>query len=126
MVPGDYVCFPAGTRVGHCFENPYDEPCRLLAIGGRDDGEIAGYPDSGKMKLRALGVIVPMAEHSLDYWEGERPDEVLGASGARVDDAAHRASGARTGSRVGGSVIAGIAETCAVADGFVDGASAGA
>ncbi len=77
MGAGDYVCFPAGTRVGHCFENPYDEPCRLLAIGGRDDGEIAGYPDSGKMKLRGLGLIVPLVERSLDYWKGERTGDAL-------------------------------------------------
>jgi len=29
------------------------------------------------MKLRALGKIVPFAEDSLDYWQGERPDESL-------------------------------------------------
>ena len=71
MGPMDYVCFPAGTRVAHCFENPFDEPCRILAIGTRDPDEIAVYPDSRKMKLRALGLIVPLSETSLDYWEGE-------------------------------------------------------
>src|SRR5690606_25232111 len=77
MKPGDYVCFPAGTRVAHCFENPFDEPCRLLIIGTRRDDEIAVYPDSGKMKLRALDKIVPYGEETLDYWQGERPDEPL-------------------------------------------------
>ena len=77
MKPGDYVCFPAGTRVAHCFENPFDEPCRLLIIGTRRDDEIAVYPDSGKMKLRALDKIVPYGEATLDYWQGERPDEPL-------------------------------------------------
>src|SRR5262245_51721464 len=66
----DYVCFPAGTRVAHCFENPFDQPCRLLAIGTRCQDEIAVYPDSGKMKLRALATILPWSEESLDYWEG--------------------------------------------------------
>ena len=77
MAAGDYVCFPAGTGIGHCFENPYESACRLLAIGSRDRQEIAVYPDSGKMKLRALNVIVPYAEDSLDYWLGERADQVL-------------------------------------------------
>lgn len=77
MKADDYVCFPANTGVAHCFENPFDEPCRLLVIGTRCDDEIAVYPDSGKMKLRALGVIVPHGGPSLDYWQGERPHEPL-------------------------------------------------
>lgn len=79
MEAGDYVCFPAGTGVGHCFENIFETPCRLLAIGARLDHEIAVYPESGKMKLRALGRIVAYAspDESLDYWAEERPDEVL-------------------------------------------------
>lgn len=77
MGPGDYVCFPAGTRVGHCFENPHAQPCRLLAIGGRDPAEIAVYPDSGKAKLRALGTIVPWPVDGLDYWDGEQPARAL-------------------------------------------------
>lgn len=77
MGPGDYVGFPAGTGVAHAFENPFDEPCRLVAVGSKDPDEIAVYPDSGKMKLRALGQIVPLPENSLDYWQGERPDEPI-------------------------------------------------
>lgn len=77
MKEGDYVCFPAGTGVAHCFENPFDAPCRLITIGTRDPDEIAVYPDSGKMKLRALDRIVPFTEETLDYWTGERPDEPL-------------------------------------------------
>lgn len=77
MSTGDYVCFPAGTRIAHAFENPYDEPCRVMAIGSRLPDEIAVYPDSGKMKIRALGKIVPLPEASLDYWDGESPDVPL-------------------------------------------------
>jgi uncharacterized cupin superfamily protein len=77
--PGDYVCFPANDRVAHAFENPFAEPCRLLAIGTRDPAEIAVYPESKKLKLRALGVIVPLTETSLDYWAGERTTEPLPA-----------------------------------------------
>ncbi len=77
MGAGDYVCFPPATRVAHCFENPYDEPCRLLAIGSRVPDEIAVYPDSRKMKLRALGMIVPLPDEGLDYWHGEPAHEAL-------------------------------------------------
>jgi uncharacterized cupin superfamily protein len=77
MDPGDYVCFPAGTGVAHCFENPFAEPCLVLAIGTRDPDEIAVYPDSGKLMLRALRSIVPLPERSLDYWQGEPIDEPL-------------------------------------------------
>lgn len=82
MAAGDYVCFPAGTGIGHCFENPYSADCRLLAIGNRHPQEIAVYPDSNKMKLRALGMIVPYPETSMDYWSDERPDEALPAAPA--------------------------------------------
>lgn len=92
MGPGDYVCFPAGTRVAHCFENPYDEPCKLLAIGSRIADEVAVYPESQKMKLRALGLIVPLPDATLDYWQGERPDEPLpGTAAARERAAAEQA-----------------------------------
>lgn len=81
MGPGDYVCFPAGTRVAHCFENPHDEPCRIMAIGSRLADEIAVYPDSKKVKLRALGIIVPLPERTLDYWHGESADVPLAQTG---------------------------------------------
>jgi uncharacterized cupin superfamily protein len=87
MGPGDYVCFPAGTRVAHAFENPHDEPCRLLAIGTRIADEIAVYPESNKMKLRALDAIVPWPPTSLDYWHDESTDLPLGTS---RDDEARR------------------------------------
>ena len=77
MKPGDYVCFPAGERVAHCFENPHDAPCRVVAIGARRSDEIAVYPDSGKMKLRALHLIVPFDDESLDYWQGEAVEQPI-------------------------------------------------
>lgn len=76
MCAGDYVCFPAGTRVAHAFENPFPTPCRILAIGARDDNEVAVYPDSGKAKLRGLGLILPVPEEGLDYWQDEPTDPV--------------------------------------------------
>ncbi len=77
MGPGDYVCFPAGTGVAHCFENPFAEPCLVLAIGTREPNEVAVYPDSGKVMLRSLRTIVALPERSLDYWQGERTEEPL-------------------------------------------------
>ena len=78
MEPGDYVCFPAGTRVGHAFENPFAEACQLMAIGTRDADEIAVYPDSGKAKLRALGHILRYPSDTLDYWDDELVDVPIG------------------------------------------------
>lgn len=75
--PSDYVCFPAGTKVAHCFENPFAEPCLVLAIGTRDPNEVCVYPDSGKALVHALRAILPLPEQSLDYWHGERSDEAL-------------------------------------------------
>jgi uncharacterized cupin superfamily protein len=75
--PSDYVCFPAGTGVAHCFENLFEEPCLLLAIGTRDAHENVVYPDSGKVLAKALNAILPLPEQSLDYWHGERTDEPL-------------------------------------------------
>jgi uncharacterized cupin superfamily protein len=107
-----YVCFPAGTRVAHSFENPYDAPCTVLAIGNRDADEIAVYPDSGKAKLRALDRIVPWPPapdgDGLDYWQGEAtsvplvpaqsPEAIAAARKAEVEAAkaaADRAEAAR-------------------------------
>ncbi len=90
MGPGDYVCFPANTGIAHAFENPFAEPCRLLAIGNRDPDEIAVYPDSGKMKLRALDRIVPLPAQGLDYWNGEATEVELGD--AAGDDPRARAA----------------------------------
>lgn len=77
MGPSDYVCFPAGTGVAHCFENPFEEPCLLLTIGTRDPNDVCVYPDSGKALVHALRAILPLPEQSLGYWHGERPDEPL-------------------------------------------------
>jgi len=92
MSTGDYVCFPAGTRVAHGFENPYDEPCRVMAIGSRLADEIAVYPDSRKLKIRAMGLIVPLPEQTLDYWHGEAEQMPLpGSAAARERESAEQA-----------------------------------
>jgi uncharacterized cupin superfamily protein len=73
MKPGDYVCFPAGQRVGHSFMNSGATPCRYLMIGERNPGDVCVYPDSKKVAVSAL-----RTEHDIfdmraekRYWDGE-------------------------------------------------------
>ena len=54
MKAGDYVCFPAGQKVGHSFLNSGAGPCSYLMIGERSANEVCVYPDSNKMEVRAL------------------------------------------------------------------------
>ena len=44
MKPGDYVCFPAGQKVGHSFMNSGAGPCSYLMIGERNPNEVCVYP----------------------------------------------------------------------------------
>src|SRR5262245_7033024 len=45
MRAGDYVCFPAGQRAGHCLLNDGDSPCRYVIVGEHNPNEIAVYTD---------------------------------------------------------------------------------
>ena len=76
---GDYVGFPAGQRAGHCLVNESDAPFRFIMIGDNQRNEICVYPDSNKVAVRALGIILRDAER-LDYWDGERTDEPIKGS----------------------------------------------
>jgi uncharacterized cupin superfamily protein len=68
---GDYACFPAGERIGHCFENAGDAPCRYIMIGERKpDREVCVYPDSNKAAIDALGVVLDLGA-TKGYWDGE-------------------------------------------------------
>jgi uncharacterized cupin superfamily protein len=73
MKEGDYVCFPAGQRAGHCMINNGSETCRFLVVGERNQNEICIYTDSNKVMVRALGLrrIFDMAADK-DYWDGEK------------------------------------------------------
>jgi uncharacterized cupin superfamily protein len=79
MKAGDYVCFPAGTGVGHATLNPFPEPCRMIVAGTprADPLEVVVYPDSGKVMLRALRKLIPWPQDGLDYNHGEKADEPL-------------------------------------------------
>ena len=55
MQAGDYVCFPAGQKAGHCLVNEGVAPCRYVIVGERNPNEVAVYTDSNKVLVRALG-----------------------------------------------------------------------
>jgi len=70
MRPGDYVCFPAGQKLGHSFKNSGAGPCSYLMIGERNPNDVCVYPDSNKVAVTALGAIFDMSAVKR-YWDGE-------------------------------------------------------
>jgi uncharacterized cupin superfamily protein len=74
MKPGDYVCFPAGLKVGHSFLNSGSGPCRYLMIGERNPNDVCVYPDSNKMAVAALRTQQAIFDMSgvRRYWDGEQ------------------------------------------------------
>jgi uncharacterized cupin superfamily protein len=72
---GDYVCFPAGQRAGHCLINDQAVPFRFIMIGDREPNEVCVYPDSGKLMVYALDRAVLRDGERVDYWEGEDTDK---------------------------------------------------
>ena len=72
MKAGDYVCFPAGQKAGHCLINDSGAPCRYVIVGERNPNEVAVYTDSNKVLVRALGrrAIFDLAARR-GYWDGE-------------------------------------------------------
>jgi len=72
MQAGDYVCFPAGQKAGHCLINDSDAPCRYVIIGERKRDEVCVYPDSNKVLVRSLGRRALFDMGGLrSYWDGE-------------------------------------------------------
>lgn len=72
MKAGDYVCFPAGQKAGHCLINNSGAICRYVIVGERNPNEVVVYIDSGKVLVRALGrrAIFDLAA-TRGYWDGE-------------------------------------------------------
>jgi uncharacterized cupin superfamily protein len=68
---GDYACFPAAQRAGHCIVNEGDTACRLLVIGERSPDDVAVYTDTAKVMVRALREIYDRRA-TRAYWEGEQ------------------------------------------------------
>jgi uncharacterized cupin superfamily protein len=69
LVSGDCVSCPAGTGVAHQIANPYEVDLVYLAIGPHDPHEVCGYPDSGKVMVRALKTVGRLER--TDYMTGE-------------------------------------------------------
>lgn len=72
---GDYVCFPAGERAGHCLVNESDTPFRFIIIGDYEPDDVCVYPDSNKVMVRNLDRAIFRNGDRLDYWDGEKKDE---------------------------------------------------
>lgn len=72
MRAGDYVCFPAGLKAGHCLVNDSGAACRYVIAGENNPDEVVVYTDSRKLLVRALGrrAIFDMAA-TRGYWDGE-------------------------------------------------------
>jgi uncharacterized cupin superfamily protein len=66
--PGSVVSRPAGTRIAHQFIGG-DAGMHVLAYSDIDPNDLAFYPDSNKVKLRGLNVMIRV--EPLDYWDGE-------------------------------------------------------
>jgi uncharacterized cupin superfamily protein len=72
MKAGDYVCFPAGQKAGHCLINNSGATCRYVMVGERNPNEVSVYTDSNKVSVNALGrrAIFDLAALR-GYWDGE-------------------------------------------------------
>jgi uncharacterized cupin superfamily protein len=72
LKPGDYVCFPASQKAGHCLINENDKVCRYVIVGENNSNEVSVYPDSNKVLIRALGrrALFDLAA-TRNYWDGE-------------------------------------------------------
>ena len=72
MKTGDYVCFPAGQKAGHCLINGSSKPCRYVIVGERNPNEVSVFTDTNKVMVRSLGrnAIFDM-KATRRYWEDE-------------------------------------------------------
>jgi uncharacterized cupin superfamily protein len=72
MKAGDYVCFPAGQKAGHCLLNPTETTCRYVIVGENNPNEVVVYPDTHKVLTRSLGrrAIFDLRARR-NYWDGE-------------------------------------------------------
>jgi len=70
LVPGDYVCFPAGQKAGHAVINAGHSVARYLVIGERNSNDVIVYTDSGRVGVRLTGQGYRASE-IMTYWEGE-------------------------------------------------------
>ena len=74
LAPGDVVLFKRGPEGAHTIRNDTDEPVRLLMLSSDREsaGEIAFYPDSGKVGVFGDHVNTYLDQTAeLDYFHGE-------------------------------------------------------
>jgi uncharacterized cupin superfamily protein len=72
MKAGDYACFPAGQRAGHCLINEGANVCRYIIAGEHNPNEVVVYTDSNKVLVRSLGRReIYDRTATRDYWDGE-------------------------------------------------------
>lgn len=76
LEPGDCISCPAGTKVAHQIANASpDSDLLYLGIGPYERDEVCGYPDSGKVMVRALGAVGYLEKR--DYMDGEPSPPVI-------------------------------------------------
>jgi uncharacterized cupin superfamily protein len=74
LAAGDAVVFKRGPDGAHSIRNDTDEPVRLLLLSSDREsaGEIAFYPDSGKVGIFGESFDKYLDENAeLDYFQGE-------------------------------------------------------
>jgi uncharacterized cupin superfamily protein len=71
--PGDTISCPAGTQVAHQIANTGSADLVYLGIGADSPNEVCGYPDSGKVMVRALKTVGVLTKTEYMAGEPQRP-----------------------------------------------------
>ena len=71
MKPGDYVCFPAGQKVGHALFNHTTQPCRYILVGENNPNDVSVFPNTGRIAVRLMGEGYQL-KSKMEYWEDEQ------------------------------------------------------
>ncbi|HEY7692913.1 MAG TPA: cupin domain-containing protein [Gaiellaceae bacterium] len=77
LAAGDVVVFRRGPEGAHSIRNDTEEPVRFLLLSSDREsaGEIAFYPDGGKVGIFGEGIRRILDENAeLDYFAGEEPE----------------------------------------------------
>ena len=69
MKAADYVCFPAGQKLGHALINHTTAPCRYLIIGNPQPHDVAVHTDTGRVSVKLMGEGYDQAA-PMEYWQG--------------------------------------------------------
>ena len=84
---GDLLLFETGPASAHQLYNHSGAPCRYLDLTTVAEADVCEYPDSGKVGLLPLRILV--RPEPLDYYDGEQdpaahwPEETVGPPGQR-------------------------------------------